>query len=320
MTPSAKNSATVTPMVVAIGGNALYDIDHGNNIDPMKLEAVSIQLADLVELGFQPIITFGNGPQVGHLLDMVESYTLPPKWPIPLDVCVSWTQAEIGYALTKALCNQLKQRNLKRTVIEVNTTVVVDSQDPAFLNPTKPIGMFYTEGAAQALAQERGWLVKADSNRGWRRVVPSPKPKAILEAEALQTLVDSGALVMCGGGGGIPIIDEDGLWRGIEAVIDKDFTACLIAKSIGAQQLIICTAIDQLYLHFGQPEQTALSQVGVEEAKVYLGQGQFPPGSMGPKVEALVDFVEHGGQKAMITLLENLLPAVQDKAGTRIVP
>ncbi len=307
-------------ILIAIGGNALFDTENGNNIDPRKLCHVSQQIVDAIELGYQPVITFGNGPQVGNLLEMSELFVRPPMWPIPLDVCVSWTQGEIGYYLTKELQNQLEKRGFKRTVIAMNTTVVVDAADPAFLNATKPVGNFFTEQQAKVLSDERGWEMKADSNRGFRRVVPSPKPIRFLEEEAIDLLIQGGSVVLCGGGGGIPVIEEEaGVYRGVEAVIDKDYTACLISTRLSIPELLICTGIDYVYLHFGTSEQQALSLVDVPTAKKYLVDGHFPPGSMGPKVEALLQFIEHGGQRAIMTRLENLTPALQGLSGTQFV-
>jgi carbamate kinase len=250
---------------------------------------------------------------------MSERYTLPPKWPIPLDVCVSWTQAELGYYLTKELHNQLRQKGIESIIMAVNTTVVVDGNDPAFLNPTKYVGNFFDKADAEVLSDERGWEMKIDSNRGYRRVVPSPKPIRIIEEDAIRSLVEGGALVMCGGGGGIPVAEEDGVLRGIEAVIDKDYTACLLAMRLGLKELVICTAVDNVYLNFGTPEAVPLETVTLEEARQYLSEGQFPPGSMGPKVEALIRFVEDGGERAILTRLENLGNALRGQTGTQFV-
>ncbi len=306
-------------VLIAIGGNALFDMENGNNIDPNHIEAVCHEIVGVVKLGYQPVITFGNGPQVGNLLEMTEKYCLPPKWPIPLDVCVSWTQAEIGYFMTKVLANQLRDAGLIRSIMAVNTTVVVDADDPAFLNPTKYVGNFFNEADAQMMSIERGWEMKKDSNRGYRRVVPSPIPVKILEEDAIKALVDSGAIIMCGGGGGIPVAEEDNQLRGVEAVIDKDYTACLLATRLNIQELVICTGVDNVYLNFGTPEEQALEAVTLEDARQYLAQGHFPPGSMGPKVEALIRFLEQGGKQAIMTRLQNLGAALSGKAGTRFL-
>lgn len=306
-------------VLIAIGGNALFDVENGNNIDPASLSAVCGEIVKAVKLGYQPVITFGNGPQVGNLLEMSERYTMPPKWPIPLDVCVAWTQAEIGYFLTKELYNQLKKAGLSISIMEVNTTVVVDSNDPAMINPTKFVGSFFTQDEADALSDERGWQMKADSNRGYRRVVPSPKPIRIVEEDAIRMLVEGGSLILCGGGGGIPVAEEDGIMRGVEAVIDKDYTACLLAGRLGIREIVICTGVDNLFLNFGTPQAVPLSTVQIDEARAYLAQGQFPPGSMGPKVEALIRFVEQGGTRAIITRLEKLADALSGQCGTQFV-
>lgn len=307
------------PILIAIGGNALFDLENGNNVDPSKIGSVCREIVEAVLLGYQPIITFGNGPQVGNLLEMTEKYTLPPKWPIPLDVCVAWTQAEIGYFLTKELENQLGQHQIQKTIIAVNTTVVVDSRDPAFYNATKPVGNFYSQEDAEALSDERGWEMKQDSNRGYRRVVPSPKPIRILEEEAIQTLIQCGAIVLCGGGGGIPVAEEDTVLRGVEAVIDKDYTACLIASRLRIPELLICTGVEKVCLNFGTPDEKALDEVDLTQAKQYLAEGHFPPGSMGPKVEALIRFIEQGGKRATMTRLEKLGAALNGQSGTHFV-
>ena len=320
MSGSSPSAGKPRRVLIALGGNALFDSDGGNNIDPTRLNQVCQQIVQVVEAGYQPILTFGNGPQVGQLLEMAECHTLPPKWPIPLDVCVSWTQAEIGYAITKYLHNALAEKGLTRPLVEVNTTVIVQADDPAFLNPTKPIGNFFDETMSEALAKERGWMMKEDSGRGWRRVVPSPMPRGILEQTAIQALVDSGCIVMCGGGGGIPVMFEDGYIRGVEAVIDKDFTACLLAQMLGIDDCVICTGVDYVYLNYGKPDQKQLTQVSVSEGRGYLDQGHFPPGSMGPKVHALLNFVAAGGQRAIITQLERLTDALNGQSGTRFVP
>lgn len=304
-------------VLIAVGGNALFDAEGGNNIDPLKLSTVCNEIANVVRLGYQPIITFGNGPQVGNLLEMSERFTVPPKWPIPLDVCVAWTQAEIGYFLGKEIHNHLLTSGTPPCIASVNTTVVVDTNDPAFLNPTKFIGNFYDKADAEALCDERGWQMTVDSNRGYRRVVPSPVPIRIVEEDSIRLLVEGGCVVLCGGGGGIPVIEEAEALRGTEAVIDKDHTACLLAERLQIQEIVICTGVSQVCLNYGTPEEKPLDTVSVAEAKAYLAQGHFPPGSMGPKVEALVHFVEQGGERAIITRLQDVTLALNGKAGTR---
>ncbi len=306
-------------VLVAVGGNALFDAKGGNNIDPASLDTICQELVKVVQLGYQPIITFGNGPQVGNLLEMAEKHNLPPKWPISLDTCVAWTQAEIGYFLTKALHNHLRAAGFQKNLIEVNTTVVVDENDPAFLNATKPVGHFFSKAEANTLSKERGWEMKQDSNRGYRRVVPSPRPLRVVEETAIRHLVEGGCLVLCGGGGGIPVMEDQGNLVGVEAVIDKDYTACLLATRLKIEELVICTAVEQVYLNFGTPEAKALSLVTVPEARQYLEEGHFPAGSMGPKVDALIGFVEAGGKRAMLTRLETLSNGLQGQTGTRFV-
>ena len=307
-------------ILIAVGGNALFDAEYGNNVNPHSIGAICAEIIKVVQLGYLPVITFGNGPQVGNLLEMSEQYTQPPKWPIPLDVCVAWTQAELGYFLTKELNNQLQQAGLALRSLALNTTVVVDKNDPAFLNATKPVGNFYHKADSEALSEERGWEMKPDSNRGWRRVVPSPKPISIIEEAGIRQLIAAEQIVLCGGGGGIPVAEEDGQLRGVEAVIDKDYTACLLATNLKIDELVICTAVDSVYLNFGTPEQVALAEVPLADAWQYLADGQFPPGSMGPKVEALLRFIEQGGKRALLTRLESLSHALNGDVGTKFVP
>ncbi len=307
-------------VLIAVGGNALFDKEGTNNIDPRKLQVVCTQIVSVIQMGYQPVVTFGNGPQVGNLLEMAEQYTKPPAWPIPLDVCVAWTQGEIGYFLSKALYNDLQAYNVQMPVMAINTTVVVDPQDPAFINATKPVGNFFTRAQAEQMAEERGWQMKQDADRGYRRVVPSPKPQQIIEEEPIRQLVAGGCVILCGGGGGIPVAMEDGMLRGVEAVIDKDYTTCLLGKRLGIETLIICTEIDNLYLNYGTPQQEPIQTLTTKDAKRHLVDGQFPPGSMGPKIEALLDFIEQGGKSAILCKLETLKEALKGQAGTKIIP
>ncbi len=304
-------------VLVAVGGNALNDKSGVGNVDDHCLSLVCDQIVQLVLAGYLPVITFGNGPQVGNLLDMAETAARAFKAPVPLDVCVSWTQGEIGYRLAQALRRQLSQCNVDRPVMAVNTHVVVDPKDSAFDKPTKPVGRFISPEEAQQLYVQRGWVVGPDANRGYRRLVPSPKPIRILEAPAIANLVDSGVITLCCGGGGIPIA-EDG--TGIEAVIDKDFTSCLLAKTLGLENLIICTEVDHVYLNFGTPQQRPLHTVSQAEARQYMGEGHFAAGSMGPKIAALIDFLDHpAAEKAIITSLPHARDVLDGGPGTVIV-
>jgi len=302
-------------VLIAIGGNALYDKQENTNLSPAMVGEVCRHVVAVLQQGYLPVITFGNGPQVGNLLNMAESSVQTYGQSVTLDTCVSWTQGEIGYGLTQELNRVLKQNGLGHSVVAVNTLVEVDPADPAFAKPTKPIGQFIDMDTAQRLYEKRGWIIGPDANRGYRRLVPSPMPKKIIEADAINALIASGAIVLCGGGGGIPV-GPDG--HGIEAVIDKDFTSCLIAKTLGIENMVICTEVENVYLSFGQPEQKPLFRISLAEARAYETEGHFSAGSMGPKVAALIDYVAHGGKRAFITSLDKLTDALAGKAGTEI--
>jgi carbamate kinase len=308
-------------VLIAIGGNALYDKDHGNNVYQAMVKAVCGRIVEVIKLGYQPVITFGNGPQVGNLLDMAETSFRLFSEPVKLDACVSWTQGEIGYALEIELIRQLRSSGIKQTVMGVNTLVEVDPDDPAFQKPTKPVGKFISMDEAQQLFEERGWVVGPDANRGYRRLVPSPRPIRIVEADAIGVLIDAGFIILCGGGGGIPVgilNGPDQTLQGIEAVIDKDYTSCLIAKTLGIENLIICTEVEYVYLNYGTPEEKPLKRMPLDEAEKYMAEGHFAAGSMGPKVGALIDYVKHGGKRAFITSLDRLTDALKGEAGTEI--
>ncbi len=305
-------------VLIAVGGNALYDKALGNNLCESMVQDVCNRIAEVVAQGFLPVVTFGNGPQVGNLLDMAETSARMFEKPITLDACVAWTQGEIGYRMAEELTRQLAIRGLQQTVLAVNTTVEVNEADPAFQKPSKPVGRFISMEEAQKLYQQRGWVIGPDANRGYRRLVPSPKPLRILEAEAIGALIQSGYITLCCGGGGIPVRRVDNHYEGIEAVIDKDFTSCLLAKTLQIEHVVICTEVDHVYLNFGKPDQVALKQISVEEADRYMADGHFSDGSMKPKIAALIDFIRHGGKRAMITSLEKLNEAMAGQAGTAI--
>jgi carbamate kinase len=305
-------------VLIAIGGNALYDRKSGENLSPERVTAVCERIAEACRMGYQPVITFGNGPQVGNLLDMAETSARRSGAPITLDACVAWTQGEIGYRLTLELTRQLAARNLRIPVMAVNTLVEVDPADPAFQSPSKPVGRFIDAEEAQRLYEERGWIIGPDANRGYRRRVPSPRPLRIPEADAIRHLIARGCIVLCGGGGGIPVYRKDGRLCGIEAVIDKDFTSCLLAKTLAIPTLVICTEVEQVCLHFGTPQQQALRRLSPAEAERYLDEGHFAAGSMGPKVAALLDYVRHGGRRAIVTSLDKLGETLAGEAGTEI--
>ncbi len=306
--------------VVAIGGNSLIkDSEKVSFTDQFTTAADSCRhLAGLIDLGYELVVTHGNGPQVGFML--LRSHLSRKELPeIPLDACNAITQGELGYLLQQNLKNVLAGRKIKKEVVSVITQVVVDKNDPAFKDPTKPVGPFYTKAEAFALHREQGWTVREDAGRGFRRVVPSPQPLEILEYQQIKNLISSGSIVISVGGGGIPVIRENGTIRGIAAVIDKDRASSLLASQIGAELLLISTQVDRVYLNFDQPQPRPLDKLTIPEAKELLNAGQFPAGSMGPKIEAAIDFLEKGGEIVIITNPANLERAVQGEAGTRIV-
>ncbi|MBO8165939.1 MAG: carbamate kinase [Kosmotoga sp.] len=308
-------------IVVAIGGNALNKPGEKPTAEVMKtnLYGTVKHLADLIENGFDLVITHGNGPQVGNLLVQQEiaKDTLPP---FPIDVNDAMTQGSIGYLITQTLSNELKRRGLSIPVSCVLTQVVVDRNDPGFENPTKPVGPFYDEQTAKTLQKSKSWIMKEDAGRGWRRVVPSPKPLNIVEIESIKTLLEADNVLVAAGGGGIPVvIDDTGELRGVEAVIDKDRASSLLARLIGADIFVILTAVDYAYLNFGKKDQKALKNLKIDEAKRLMEEGQFAKGSMYPKIEAAVDFVEKTGHQAIITSLEGVKKAIEEGFGTRII-
>jgi carbamate kinase len=309
-------------VLIAIGGNALYDKQSGNNLSAKMVKEVCQHIVTVAQRGYFPVVTFGNGPQVGNLLDMAETSARMFPEPITLDICVSWTQGEIGYWLSRELLTQFRQHGIDFPVAAINTQVLVDPNDAAFQKPSKPVGRFISPEEASRLYEERGWVVGPDSNRGYRRMVPSPRPIAIQEADAIQRMIDGRIVPLCCGGGGIPYA-----WQGegqhiemigVEAVIDKDFTSCLIAKTLKLDNLIICTEVDNIYLNFGTPEQRAIERLTLEEAHQYYDEGHFAAGSMGPKVLAMMDYVENGGKRAFITSIPKMMEALDGKAGTEI--
>ena len=311
----------MTKLVVAIGGNALQPA--GETADAgaqrRRIEATASLLADVVGAGHDLVLTHGNGPQVGNiLLQNEETRHLVP--PMPLDVCGAESQALIGYLLAQALRNEFAHRKIDRDVASIVTQVLVHADDAAFANPTKPIGPYYLRDDEILVKKAEGWKMVYDQRGGWRRVVPSPRPVEVIEKDIIRALVGDGGgrVVIAAGGGGIPVIRKDGKLVGVEAVIDKDLAAAVLAKAIGWKHLVIATDVPQIALDFGKPSQRFIDRLTIPEAKKHLAEGQFPPGSMGPKMEAVVDFLEHGGQHAVITDLEHLAAAVAGKAGTQI--
>jgi carbamate kinase len=311
--------------VVAIGGNSLIrDKKHQTIMDQyLAAQETTYHIADMIEAGWDIAIGHGNGPQVGFILRRSEiAHNVEGLHELPLDVCGADSQGGIGYSLQQNLQNELRKRGIDKPVATVVTQVLVDQNDPAFLAPSKPIGSFMTEMDAMDRKENMGWDVVEDAGRGWRRVVPSPKPKKIVELEAVNTLVDSGAVVITVGGGGIPVIEEeDGDVVGTAAVIDKDFASSLLAQKIGASLFVISTAVEKIALNFGKPDQTWIDEMTVDEAKAYLAEGtHFAKGSMAPKVEAIIWFLESGGKEAIITTPENIGRALKGETGTRMIP
>ncbi len=307
--------------VIAIGGNSLIK-DKAHKTVPDQYAAAQEtgkHIADLVEEGWTVAITHGNGPQVGFILRRSE-LAAHELHEVPLDFCGADTQGAIGYMLQQILFSEFKRRNLDKQAVTVVTQVLVDANDPAFTNPNKPIGSFMDEQIAKRRKTE-GWHVVEDAGRGWRRVVPSPIPQKVIEVDAVTNLLDKGFIVITVGGGGIPVIEhKDGALKGVAAVIDKDRASALLAGSIQAKLFLISTSIDKVYLNFGKPDQTPIEQMTVTEARKYLKEGHFAPGSMAPKIESVIKFIENGGEQAIITIPENMTRALKGEAGTRIVP
>lgn len=307
-------------IVVALGGNAILSDGPTAEAQKQALKDTAKQLVKLVKNGDELIITHGNGPQVGNLLLQNIAADSEKNPAFPLDSLVAMTEGSIGFWLQNAMQNELTKAGIDKSVATVVTQVLVDKEDPAFENPTKPIGPFYSEEEAKAEMEKSNDTFKEDAGRGWRKVVPSPKPKGIKEIEAIQTLIDNKQLVIAGGGGGIPVVEAtDGTLEGVEAVIDKDFASQTLAGLIDADLFIVLTGVDNVYVNFNQPDQKKLENVTVAELEEYIQQDQFAPGSMLPKVQATMAFVsEKPGSKAVITSLENLENLIESDAGTII--
>lgn len=306
--------------VLAIGGNSLIkDKDHiALSSQYEAIQETSKYIAELIAEGLSMVITHGNGPQVGFIYRRGElsRHELPL---IPLDICGADTQGAIGYMIEMALLNEFRKLGITKKVAAVVTKTIVDRDDPSFHNPTKPIGSFMSEEEAASHKDEFGWHVLEDAGRGFRRVVPSPIPREIIELDVIKLLVEVGYIVIAAGGGGVPVIqDEQGGFKGVEAVIDKDLGTSLLARKLGADAFIISTVVDSVYLNFGEKDQKAITRASLREIKKYMAEGHFKPGSMLPKIEAIVEFLEGGGKKAIITSPENLLRAVRGEAGTTI--
>lgn len=307
--------------VVAIGGHAFIEQGEEGTIQDHErnAERVSKTLVTLVKKGYRLVITHGNGPQVGSLLTQQErsGNEVPP---MPLDVLVAMTEGSLGYILQQSLLNRLHEAGLPRRVVTMVTQVVVDPADPAFDEPSKPIGPVLSETSAQRRAEEFGWEVKQVGEKRWRRVVPSPRPLEVLQSEMVRDVAADEHIVIAGGGGGIPVVRESsGGYSGVEGVVDKDLTSSVLASHIKASLLVILTAVPCVYRDFGKPSETPLGAVTLEEMERLRDDGQFPPGSMGPKAEAVIGFLQEGGGRALVTDAASLPRAIEGRAGTHIV-
>ena len=306
-------------VVVAIGGNALLPPGDAGDLAAMRrrVHETARVLADLPDGDVRLVVTHGNGTQVGQLLLQTEEARgkTPPS---PLDVLVAETQAQIGYLLQQSLGNEFARRGLATHVTTIVTQVVVDRADPAFHKPTKPIGPLISTETEAMLKRARGWQLAPDPRGGWRRVVPSPRPREIVEVPAIQALLEAGHVVIAAGGGGIPVVRDGDTLSGIEAVIDKDLASALLAQELRAERLVLATDVDRVAFDFQKPTQRFLDRMTVAEARQYLSDGQFPAGSMGPKVEAAAEFIESGGREALIANLEKIREALAGTEGTRI--
>lgn len=310
--------------LVALGGNSLVKPeDEGTAQEQFEMMEKTCEiLADMIQEGYDLVLTHGNGPQVGNILLQNEnsSDVVPP---MPLDVCGAKSQGQIGYMFQQTLMNKLVQNQIDRSVSSIVTQVKVDKEDPAFENPSKYVGPTYTEEEAKKLREEKDWDIKETSTGDYRRVVPSPIPKKIIEASVIEELVfsdENDHIVICTGGGGVPVIDEKDSLKGVEGVIDKDRASAVLANEIDEEFFIMLTNVDNVYLNYNKENEEKLDSMTAKEAKKYLEEGQFPPGSMGPKIEASVDFLEDGGKKVLITNPENLNEALEGDAGTYIYP
>lgn len=310
-------------IVIALGGNALQKQGEATAIAQQEVaDATARCLVPLIGQGYEIVIVHGNGPQVGNIVLHEEALNTNETPTLPLDSCVAMSQGMIGFWLQQALTDEFRNENMTNTAVTVVTQMLVDKDDPAFQNPSKPIGPFYaSEEAARAAAEARHFVVKEDAGRGWRRVVPSPKPKQIIEASAVELLLSGGATVITAGGGGVPVVmtKTEGL-KGIEAVIDKDFSAAVVADMIHADRLVILTAVDEVTINFGTPDETPLHTVTTDEMERYVQDGQFAPGSMRPKVEAAIQFVRSTGRPASIGSLARVNHVLSGMSGTTITP
>jgi carbamate kinase len=311
--------------VIAVGGNSLIKDPKRVTVEDQEQALVETahHIVDMIEAGWDVAIGHGNGPQVGYILRRSEiAAKVEGMHEVPLDVCGADSQGAIGYEFQQALQNELFKRGIKKNACTIITQTLVDQNDAAFKNPSKPIGSFMEEAEAKRREKEMGWSVVEDAGRGWRRVVPSPLPKEIVELVSVKTLIDAGVIVITVGGGGIPVVDAgNGVYRGVAAVIDKDFASSLLASEIKADLFLIATAVEKVAINYGKPDQKWLDKISLAEAKQYLAEGiHFAKGSMAPKIQAVVRYLEAGGKQALITNPENIGRALNGETGTLIVP
>jgi len=315
MTPNGKLA------VVAVGGNSLIiDKDHQSIPDQYNAAALTARaIADMVQAGWNIVLTHGNGPQIGFILRRSE-LSIHEVSPVPMDYAGADLQGAIGYMFDRALRNEFRRRGIARRPLAVVTQTLVDRNDPAFANPTKPIGSHFDEATARRIAAQQGWTVREDAGRGWRRVVPSPRPQRIVELDEICFLARAGYLVIACGGGGIPVIeDERGDLVGVEAVIDKDLASSLLARDLGADLLLVSTGVEKVAIHFNTPQQRWLDRITLDDARRLYAENHCDPGSMGPKICALIEFLEGGGAEGLVTNPQNLGLARAGDTGTRIV-
>lgn len=308
--------------VIAIGGNSLIADSKKMSVPDQYAAAgeTSRHIAALVAAGYRVVVTHGNGPQVGFIL-LRSDLAKERLHEVPLESCVADTQGAIGYQVGQTLANELRRRGITKSIATVVTQVLVDPADEAFANPTKPIGPFYSAEDAERYRTENGWVLKEDAGRGWRRVVASPKPLEIVEEDTVRLLLDQDVVVIAVGGGGIPVVrNAEGDLKGTAAVIDKDLASCLLAKNLKADLFIISTGVDKVAIHYKKPDQRDLDRLTIAEAEELMAQGEFPAGSMGPKIAAAIDFLKAGGREVIITQPHLLEDAIQGKNGTHIVP
>jgi carbamate kinase len=309
-------------IVIAIGGNSLIkDAKHQSVPDQYAAVVETVRhITDLLERGYRIVITHGNGPQVGFIL-LRSEHSRGLLHQVPLDSIVADTQGALGYQLQQALENEFRRRGLKKSVATIVSQTLVDENDPEFAKPTKPIGEFFTREQAEERMRVEKWTMIEDAGRGWRRVVASPRPVRILESEVVKHLVKDGYVVVAAGGGGIPVAaDKNGMLSGVPAVVDKDLASAVLAKEIVADLLVISTSVEKVSLDFGKPDERAITSMTVAEARQFIAEGHFQPGSMLPKVEACVQFIESGGREAIITCAEALSSALVGHTGTHIIP